>query len=176
MRDAVSETGSAATPIMDRLTKTPTLWVLFVATLLVTLSFPLAASIWNLTFIDAVASPADVEALIAQMDDDQKTAHAWVTATLDVLYPLVYGALFAGTAWRFFPAWPWLAAPGLLAVPVDLVEGVVQVLALTDTADLIVLKAWVTPLKTALFLIALAIAAAGWATWLISRFRNNARE
>jgi uncharacterized membrane protein len=74
----------------------------------------------------------------------------------------VYGGLFAGAALRFFSvAGRWLALAGLLAIPVDLLEGVIQVLALTDTADLVDLKAWVTPLKSALFCVGLLVAVVG---------------
>jgi len=47
-------------------------------------------------------------------------------ATLDVIYPLAYGSLFAGVALRFFSQYGvYLALPALLAIPVELIEGVI---------------------------------------------------
>ncbi len=151
-----------------------TLWLTFVATILITAAFPMAASIWGISFIDGLSDPAAVRDAIAAMTPEQRVAHAWLTATLDVAYPLAYGALFAGSACAFFARYGRLMALLLLVVvPIDLLEGVVQVLALTDTADLIDTKAVLTPLKTALFLLGLAVTVAGWVVWVLRRFRRS---
>jgi len=158
------------------LTKTSTLWLMFTATLLITFMFPMLANQLGLTLIDAIASPDQVRKILSDMTADQRSAHAWITGTLDVAYPLAYGFLFAGVALQFFPkAGPYLAILALLAIPVDLIEGVIQILALTETADLLVLKTFVTPLKMALFLGGLLIALAGWAKWVYLRF-NTGKE
>ncbi len=152
------------------LTKPVTLWILFALTLIIAASFVVVSRIWDLTLIDAISSPDEVRAVLSGMTAEQKTAHAWTTATLDVAFPLVYGGLFAGTAFRFFPRFGrYLAVPAILVIPVDLIEGVVQVLALTETTDWIALKAYITPLKMYLFYAAVIVTLVGCAGWLYHR-------
>jgi hypothetical protein len=154
------------------LIKTNTLWILFVSTLLLFFAFRIVASHWGFTFIDSISSPEELRALIDGMSAEQKISHAWATCTLDVAFPISAGLLFAGVALCFYPKYGiYLAMPGLLAIPTDLFEGVIQVLALTDTADLLDLKAIVTPLKAGLLLTGLLIAIVAWASWLYSKFR-----
>ena len=158
--------------MLDFLAKTQTLWIAFVTTLLITFAFPVVAGMWGIAFIDALSDPEEVRQAIASMSAEQKTAHAWITATLDVAYPMAYGALFIGSALCFYKKYGRLIAwPFMILVPTDLLEGVVQVLALTDTADLIDTKALLTPLKTLLFLLGLVTTIAGWASWLTNRVR-----
>lgn len=148
-----------------------TLWLTFIAVLIITAAFPMAADIWNLSFLDAMSDPDEVRATIASMSSDQRVAHAWITATLDVLYPLAYGALFVGSAYAFYGRFGWLIAlPFFVLVPVDLLEGVVQVLALNGVADWVDAKAVLTPLKTGLFLFGVLITVVGWVIWLFRRF------
>ncbi|MEM7099259.1 MAG: hypothetical protein AAF541_13435 [Pseudomonadota bacterium] len=159
--------------MLERLAQTPTLWVAFIITVLITAAFPVASSMWGISFIDAISEPGEVRQAVAALTPDQKVIHAWITATLDVAYPLAYGALFAGSAYRFFPKiGKALALTILVVVPADLLEGVVQVLALTDTVDLLAAKAVLTPLKTLLFLLGFAATVIGWVTWLIGRVRG----
>jgi len=155
------------------LTKTSTLWVLFVFTILNTLAFILVSNGWDLTLLDGISSPADARGVLSEYSSLQKTVHLWTTSTLDVMYPLMYGGLFAGVALRFFDKFGLLLAlPALLSVPVDLFEGLIQVLALTDTVDWLDMKAFVTPLKTDLFLAGLTIAVAGWVKWLFLKLKR----
>ncbi|MEX1201092.1 MAG: hypothetical protein WEB02_09925 [Methylophaga sp.] len=155
------------------LTKTSTLWILFVTTLILFFGFRLVANHWGFTFIDSMSSPEELRNVIAGMSAEQKMSHVWATSTLDVAFPISAGLLFAGAALCFFPKYGiYLAIPGFLAIPTDLFEGVIQILALTNTADLLDLKAIVTPLKAALLLSGLAIAIVGWLSWLISKIRN----
>ena len=150
--------------------KPATLWLLFGATVLITLAFPPLAASWELTLLDGVASPDRVRELIAGMTPEQRTAHAWITGTLDVAYPLVYGSFFAGMALRFFPrVGAGLGAFIALVIPVDLFEGLVQILALTGQADWVATKAFVTPLKVGLFLAGALVALAGLARWAYRR-------
>lgn len=148
------------------LTGTRTLWFLFAATLVLSCSFPLATRYWQLTLLDGIASPADARSLLEGFTPHQKMIHAWITATLDVAYPFAYGGFFAGSALRVFTRHGrYLALPALLVIPTDLIEGIVQILALTGTADYLALKAVVTPAKILLFGISLFLTAVAWATW-----------
>jgi hypothetical protein len=155
------------------LTKTTTLWLLFISTLILFFGFRIVSSVWGFNFIDSVSSPEELRNILAGMSDAQKISHAWATCTLDVAFPISAGLLFAAVALRFFPKYGiYLALPGLLAIPTDLFEGVIQVLALTDTKDLLDLKAIVTPTKAVLLLTGLAISVIAWASWLFSKFRS----
>ncbi len=161
-------------PVCGALTKSRTLWILFITTLVLLFMFRVVSATWGFTFIDSISSPEELRSLLAGMSAEQKISHAWATCTLDVAFPISAGLLFAGVALRFFPKYGfYLALPGFLAIPTDLFEGVIQVLALTDTADLLDLKAIVTPLKAVLLLSGLAIAIAGWASWVYAKLHTQ---
>jgi len=141
------------------LARKKTLWFNFWATLVLSLGFILVMSHWDFQVIDEISDPDNIREHLARMSETQKRVHVWTTGTLDVLYPFAYGGLFAGLALRFFPRFgPYLALPGLLVIPVDLAEGLVQIFLLTGNENLITLKEYLTPLKLVLFFIALAIA------------------
>ena len=73
---------------------------------------------------------------------------------------------------RFFGApGRWLAVPGVLAIPIDLTEGAVQVMALSGQETILVYKAWVTPWKLGLFAAATLITFAAIAVALRRKFR-----
>jgi hypothetical protein len=155
-------------------TNTTALVCLFLASLLLTASFSFLSASLEITLIDSVSSPDEARTLIAQMNTEQRTAHAWITGTIDVLYPLVYGLFFAGVALRCFPkVGKVLVLPILLVIPTDLFEGLIQILALTGTVDLLALKAVVTPLKFGLFLFGLTVAGAGGLSWVVSKLRSK---
>ena len=159
--------------LLNKLAETTTLWITFVCTILLTISFQLASSHWGISFIDAISDPEAVRQAIASLTADQRIVHVWITATLDVAYPLAYGAFFVGSALAFYDRVGWYIAMAVLVViPTDLIEGVVQVLALLDIADLVDAKAVLTPLKTVLFLFGLAATVVGWILWLIKRVRG----
>lgn len=160
---------AALQSVRSFITKTNVLWISFFTTIFLTLLFPLVAARWNLIFMDDLVSPTKVRELLEQMSAQQKSVHLWTTATLDVAYPFVYGSFLAGTALRFFHKYgSYLALPALLTVLVDLLEGVIQVLALTETVDLLGPKAYITALKFGLFFIAVIIVLVGWAKWLLN--------
>ncbi|MFT6437772.1 MAG: hypothetical protein ACJAVI_005853 [Candidatus Azotimanducaceae bacterium] len=157
---------------LEKITTNRALWLLFIATLTITAGFPAVSNIWGVMFIDGISSPDEVRIVISQMSAEQKIVHAWVTATLDVAYPLSYGLFFAGTALRFFSKYGlYLATLPLIAIPVDLIEGVVQVLALTDTADFIGAKAILTPAKSVLFVAGFCISVAAWVKWIYAKVK-----
>lgn len=158
----------------ERLARRPVLWCSLVLTLALSAAFQAVVLNWGLTLLDTLVDPGRVRAAIAAMSPVQRCVHAWTTASLDVVYPLAYGALFIGCAHRFYPVrGRLLALPVYVLVPADLAEGVVQVLALTGTADWMPAKLVLTPLKGALVLFALLTTVTGVCLWLLARWRER---
>lgn len=144
---------------MNFITRTPVLWALFVLMISANVAFVLLDPLIGGNMLDLVSSEEDTRRVFNALTPEQKTAHFWITILLDTLYPLTFGLLFAGLAWRFFGKWGAIAAiPGFAVMIVDLTENMIQALALSGAADLLDAKAWVTPLKVYLFLLAAAIA------------------
>ena len=138
------------------------LLVALLATLVLTALFPVIAGHFGLTLLDAVADPTEARALIEGLTKEQRQAHAWITGTLDVAYPLAYGALFFGATLRFFPRkGALLAIPILIGVPADFLEGLVQILALTGQVDWLAAKAVLTPVKGGAFVYGAVMALLG---------------
>ena len=159
--------------LTKKLSETKVLWLSFFATVLITLSFQAISRQFNLVLLDGISNPADARAVITGMTEYQRNIHIWITATLDVAYPAAYGALFIGSAYRFFPSKAFLLCiPAIVCVPIDLSEGVVQILALSGNFNFIALKAVLTPAKVLLFLCGLLVTIAGWGKWLLIRFRQ----
>lgn len=157
----------------------PVLWALAITAFLCVAGFDYVRRTYGLTLLDGLSDPNEARALIAEMSEAQKQVHLWTTGILDVIFPLAYGGLFVGLAWRFFgSAGSLLALPGLAVVPIDLTEGVVQILALGGSEDVLVHKVWVTPLKFGLFIAAavVAVAALGVALARFVRRRGERRS
>ena len=92
---------------------------------------------------------------------------------MDVAYPLAYGALCMGSAYAFYERLGrYIAIVLLVVVPTELLEGVIQVLALTNSADFVEAKAVLTTLKTGLFLLGFVTTLCGWPIWSVDRLRK----
>lgn len=141
------------------LTQSRALWTLAGLTLLLSVGFGVVMRVWDFHLIDEMYDPDQILAHISAMTQTQRTAHIWMTATLDVAYPFAYGGLFIGLAWRYFETiGHWLAMPSIAVIPVDLTEGAIQVLLLMGHGGVVGGKAIVTPLKLILFIFGLAVA------------------
>jgi len=156
------------------LTKSSTLWISFIAWMVMSLVFVWVMWRWGFIIIDEIYQPEVLQAHLDEMSDKQKSVHAIMTGTLDVAYPFAYGVFFMGMSLRFLGKWgPWLALPALLCIPVDLIEGVIQILLLNGNESLIGAKAIVTQLKYILFLAALAISLVALGIAIKKRFSSN---
>ncbi|HIE86273.1 MAG: hypothetical protein ABGY43_19130 [bacterium] len=164
--------GKQVMMLVGKLSEPKMLWSSFAVTLLLTIAFQVIVRQLDLVLLDAIANPNEVRSAIAGMSEYHRSFHAWMTVTLDVAYPLAYGSLFVGSAYRFFPSWGrLLSVPAIACVGIDLIEGIVQVLALVGNVDLIDLKAILTPLKLTLFGSGFLITITGWTRWSIRRVR-----
>ena len=151
------------------------LWVLFAVTILLSITFRLIADHWQIpSFLDAISSPEDARGLLGALTDEQKRVHVWTTSVVDVVYPLVYGCFFAGVALSCFRHFGLLLAiPSFLVIPVDILEGVVQVYALLGLGDFLDWKALLTPAKFGLFFLGFGIAILGWCNWALNKFKQS---
>ncbi|MEH6808927.1 MAG: hypothetical protein V7651_08730 [Hyphomonas oceanitis] len=141
------------------LKRTPVIWGLFIAQLLIFPCFALFSDAVGGRYLDTITTGEGCRALIAGMTEAQRSAHFWITVLLDTAYPLAYGGFFAAMALRFFGRYgPLAALPALATIIVDLTENTVQALALSGAADALDAKSWLTPLKFGLFFLAAAIA------------------
>ena len=157
--------------MISHLTRSSVLWSLFGLQVLIWIGFVLIMSTYDFVLIDEMWEPEAIRVYIGELSQEQKQAHMWTTASLDVLYPLAYGAFYIGVTMRVFERFGrWLILPAVAVIPIDLTEGVVQVLALNGQMDVIWHKVWVTPWKLGLFIAASVIALAALAVLLKRKF------
>ena len=101
--------------------------------------------------LDLTLDGASARALLQRLTPWQRDVHAHATLIYDGLYPLAYGAFFAGLAMRAGgPAARWVAFVMLAGMVADYAENIVQLLALSGRADWLDAKTVLTPLKFAL--------------------------
>ncbi|MEO1642371.1 MAG: hypothetical protein AAFR74_03475 [Pseudomonadota bacterium] len=155
--------------MMKFLASTPILILYLLTTLGVGLSFQPVMAVAGEPLLDFLMSGAAASERLAAMSDEAKTAHFWGTVLNDTAYPLAYGTLFAGLAFRFGGQRLWYGMPALAAVVLDLAENTVQALALSGTADALWLKNGLTPLKFGMVALAagLALALIARAVWQV---------
>jgi hypothetical protein len=97
--------------------------------------------------------------VLGEMSQAQRSAHVQITLFLDTIYPLAYGAVLAGVAWRFGGALRGIAIlPAIIGVLVDFAENALQVAALTGSPDWLAGKDIITPLKFGAIALAALIA------------------
>lgn len=148
--------------MLDVLSRTKTLWATFLLTIVLTIIFGIVMHVGQFGIIDEMFVAEDIRAHIDAMTPRQRTIHAWLTGTVDVIYPFAYGAFFIGVALKYFGRFGiWLALPSFLVIPCDLTEGFAQVMLLTGHDAYMDLKLIATPAKLILYIMGLLITAAG---------------
>lgn len=96
--------------------------------------------------------------------------HLYLSAGVDMVYPLAYGTFVAGICLRYGGPHGWLwALPILAAAGFDLAENLVQVQALTGDTGVLAAKTFLTPPKFALAAIGSALAIWLWARTTFGR-------
>lgn len=134
--------------VLNWLSQTKVLWVTFILTVLVSVAFVVLTSKVNGHFLDEATTGSMALLWLEALDAEQKNFHFWITALLDTLYPLVYGAFFAGMVARLAGAKrSWAVWPGLIGVDCDFAENVTQMLALSGNPNWLFLKDVLTPVK-----------------------------
>ncbi len=101
--------------------------------------------------LDLTLTGTQARTLLERLSPWQRDIHAHATLLYDGLYPLAYGAFFAGLAVRLGGAKArWIALVMLGGMIADYAENIVQLLALSGRADWLDAKTLLTPLKFAL--------------------------
>ncbi len=163
------------TTLFEQLKQTRTLWILFVIAVPLIFLSKWSVSYWELMLLDGISDPAAARTLLRELTPLQNQGHLWFTTTLDVILPFAAAGLFASAALNFFGKFGlYLAIIPLFAVPLDLTEGVVQVFALTNTADFLDIKAYTTPVKSMCYKIGFWLSLAGLSKWLLLKFKSMA--
>jgi hypothetical protein len=85
-----------------------------------------------------------------------------------VVFPIAFGLFVLGSGLRLQPAWrkP-ITALVMLLIGFDLLEGTVQILALTSQVDWLAAKQILTPVKLGCYLVGLVLVVLGWLRWLV---------
>ena len=105
-----------------------------------------------------ISATDHVRALIDEMTPSERNAHFWMTATLDMAFPFIYGALYCGVALRFLGrAGPVAAVIVVSVVALDLLENTAQLFALGERDFLLPLKSVATPIKNVLSIVILGV-------------------
>lgn len=124
---------------------------LFIVMILSAAAFQLMRESVGGLYLDMIPGPEAARALISGLTPEQRLAHVRVTLLLDTVFPFSFGLLFAGMALRLHTSWGmYLALPSVAAILLDLSENLIQLLALTGSADFLGAKALITPAKFAL--------------------------
>lgn len=156
------------------LKRTPVIWALFAATILLTACFAAMMPAVGGKYLDSIWSGVRAQEHFAQMTGAQRSAHFWITLLVDTAYPLAYGGFFAAMALRFFGRFARLAAvPAFATILVDLTENTVQALALSGAVNALEAKSWLTPLKFYLFDLAGIIALVALVIAVVNIFRKK---
>ncbi len=163
--------------MLNKLSRGRTLTFLLGMAIAFTISFGVIAKLSDIRFLDGMAMPGEVLDYVGTLTSKQKMIHSVVTGSLDVLYPLTYGALLAGVVLRYMddphPAW---LLPAVLVIPVDLVEGVIQIMILNGGVHLVGWKFWLTTVKFVLFFMAVAIAVFAMGGSFVTRFAESRKS
>ncbi len=149
------------------------LWGLFLSFAGLTIGFALWIPHLGGEILDAYTE-AGARRVMDQMTEAQRISHGWMTLLLDMAYPLVYGLLSVGLAYKAFGTkGTLLAMPGWVVMPLDLSENIIEILALWDVVDLLALKNYITPMKNVIFVVAMIIALVAAIVIAVRKVRNS---
>ena len=162
---------------IEMLTRTSVLWLLFVLCIVTLSATQYLAGFWEINLLDEIYNLDDVKNVLGEMSEEQKMAHIWITASLDLIYPIIFGGLLAGLTLRLLPKYGrYLIVPALVGVFFDLSENVVQVASLLGSTSILEAKMILTPGKMGLFLVAFVIVIIGVLKWLFSKIQRQPIE
>lgn len=163
--------------LVEALKHQTSIWVSFAVTSTLFAGFLIWVPNVGGQILDSVADPTEIAFLLDNMNVAQRRSHFWMTLALDMPFPIAYGIFFIGVIWKFFGRRGlWIALPAYACVCTDLAENTVQLMVLSGHDDLIVHKAYLTPLKRLLFLGSIAAASSALITGVIRRLSPSGAE
>ena len=143
---------------MQGLQRTASIWVFAIAYLLSAAGFVIWAPSVGGQPLDQISATDHVRTLIDEMTQSERNAHFRMTATLDMAFPFIYGALYCGVALRFLGrAGPVAVVIVVGVVALDLLENTAQLLALGGRDFLLPLRSLATPIKNVLSIVILGV-------------------
>ena len=137
----------------SRLTDTKILWRLFWVFVVLSIAMLIWITFYKLHIIDEIWDPAKVQAALNAQTPAQHRAHFHMTLFFDLLYPFIYGPLFAGLTLKYLKRW-WLSIPAFLCIPSDTIENIAQLFIFSGASEAMAVKAIATPIKLLCFVIA----------------------
>lgn len=144
---------------LDHFARTPVLWVSLFIFLACGILFGRLIPLAGGELLDLQMSGEAASAILSGLSDGQRSAHIAITAIVDTVYPLAYGAVLAGLIWRFGGGLRRLfVVPALTGVLADFAENGVQIAALLGAEGVLVGKDILTPLKFGAIALAALIA------------------
>ncbi|MCW8194834.1 hypothetical protein F6455_08545 [Proteobacteria bacterium 005FR1] len=156
---------------LQKLSTGSTLWLLFSASVVILLAIRYAAASWGLELLDEIYRPDQVREALREMSQEQKLAHVWISASLDLIFPLVLGGLLGGLTIKLLPSCVrYLLIPVATAVLVDLWENTLQIVVLLELKNVVEAKAIATAVKMAAYLVALTIVMLGACKSLVAKW------
>lgn len=162
---------------MQGLQRTRSIWVFATAYVLAALGFVVWAPFVGGQPLDQISATDQVHTLIREMTQSERHAHVWMTATLDMVFPFIYGALYCGVALRFFGrAGPVAVAIVVGVVALDLLENTAQLFALGGRDLLLPLKSVATPIKNVLSVVILGVTILTFLALGIRRIGRTVRQ
>lgn len=136
------------------------------ATVVLTIIIQVVAYNYQVPLLDMLVERQDVITSLNGMTNSQKAIHIGITTSLDVVYPLAFTAFFIGSVKYCVPLqYKRFALPLLLIVPIDWIEGIVQVMLLTSNMDVIAIKTLLTPVKFLLIIFGAMFSVYAWLRW-----------
>lgn len=124
--------------------------------------------------MDTAIAPQTARDIFTSLSREQKRMHSWFTATFDVVLPLLLGMFLAGVTLKSYQnAGRVLVYVPFCAVGFDLLEGLIQLLILTQSYELFELKAGITSMKFLCYALSFIFAIFAGIRWLAGRIKSH---
>lgn len=163
--------------ILNTLASNKALLISFVLMVLCGMAFGVYTDAVGGTLLDETWNQEDALRVLAGMSSEQKDTHFWVTVLLDSAYPLFYGAFFIGAVARLAGNHrSWAIWPNAIGVDSDFAENIVQALVLSESADVLFLKDFLTPLKFGGLIVGLVLIVIFGVLTLVRRNDNSGAQ
>lgn len=158
--------------MIDKITATRSIWLAGLTWLAMFVCAAITFSVMGIDPLDLMTNRDEMIDNISQMTNAQRTAHLVVTATADVAIPISFAVFFSGLTIRAFDGiGNWFSIPAIVAAVTDLIEGVIQVAALSGDYSLLFIKATIKPINAGMFGLAALIAISATVFLVLRKYR-----